>query len=230
MTVPTLYFAPSTCGRVPLMALEEAGIAFDIHVVAFMAGEHKSPEYLAINPKGKVPALRIDGHSLTENVAILTYLDRRHPDAKLLPARHTDADLAQHLADLSFCAATLHPLVTRIRMSPIFAGPENARAVWEHAATAMDEYFTLIDRRLSEAPWWYGEGWSVMDAYLYWVFYRVAGAAYDVEPFPAFADHAARMARRPAVQRALEREKQAEAYLESRGLLFVPPPPPAGRA
>ncbi|MEO6248141.1 MAG: glutathione S-transferase N-terminal domain-containing protein [Sphingomicrobium sp.] len=110
MTSPiTLFFAPYTCARVPLVALEEIGVPFDTHTVAFMAGDHKKADYLAVNPKGKVPALLIDGHSLTENVAILTYLDMRFPKAKLLTTREKDADLAEHLADLGFCAATLHP-------------------------------------------------------------------------------------------------------------------------
>ena len=68
----TLFMAPYTCARVTAIALEEAGVEFDAHLIRFMRGEHKSPEFKARNPKGKVPALEIDDEVLTENVAILT--------------------------------------------------------------------------------------------------------------------------------------------------------------
>jgi glutathione S-transferase len=81
----TLYFAPNTCARVPMTALEEIGIPFKTELVAFMRGDHRSPGYLALNPKGKVPALTVDGRVLTENVAILVWLATTFPDATLLP-------------------------------------------------------------------------------------------------------------------------------------------------
>jgi len=73
----TLWMAPYTCARVTAIALEEAGVEFDTRLVRFMRGEHKSPEFRARNPTGKVPALEIDGDVPTENVAILTYLAER---------------------------------------------------------------------------------------------------------------------------------------------------------
>ena len=224
MSQTVLYFAPQTCARVPLVALEEAGVDFSVHTVAFMAGEHRQPAYLARNPKGKVPALAIDGLVLTENVAILDFLAERFPEAGLLPAASTPAARAERLADLAFCAATLHPIVTRIRMAPFIAGPASAKAVYQAACQAMDPNFALIEARLAERTWWHGE-WSVMDAYLNWVFFRVAGARYDVGRFPAFCRHDAAMQDRPAHVRAMERERASEAELAARSLLFTPPDP-----
>lgn len=219
-----LYMAPGTCARVPCIALEEAREDFEIVVLRFMKGEHKSPEFRKLNPKGKVPTLVIDGEPLTENVAILTYLNQRYPDAQLLPDTKDDLDRLRQLADLCFCSATLHPIVTRIRMPHFFATEEAARVVWEKAGNAMNEYFGLINHRLADQSWWYGDNWSVMDAYLYWVFWRCEGADYDVNLFPHFKDHAKRMEARPAVQRALEREAAAQSQLEAEGLAFKPPP------
>jgi glutathione S-transferase len=216
--------APGTCARVPCILLEEAGAKFETRVIRFMRGEHKSAEFRVINPKGKVPALQIDGINLTENVAIITYLCRRFPQAGLMPDTDTDAGMVLQLADLSYCASTLHPIVTRIRLPVFFATPEAAKAVWEKGCEAMDEHFTYIENRLAQSDWWYGDAWSAMDAYLFWIFWRVAGADYDVSRFPAFADHQTRSASRPAVQRALAREKDAETILEKEGLLFRPPP------
>ncbi|MXO71928.1 glutathione S-transferase family protein [Alteraurantiacibacter buctensis] len=224
MAETVLYFAPQTCARVPLVALEEAGVDFTVHTVAFMAGEHRQPDYLARNPKGKVPALAIDGLVLTENVAIADYLAERHPEAALLPPASTPAARAERLADLAFCAATLHPIVTRIRMAPFIAGPASAKAVYDAACQAMDPNFAMIEARLAQRTWWYGE-WSVMDAYLNWAFFRVAGARYDVSRFPAFARHDELMQERPSYRRAMLRERQSEADLVARGLLFTPPDP-----
>lgn len=218
-----LYTAPGTCARVPCIALEEIGEEFDTVVIRFVKGEHKSPDYKKLNPKGKVPTLIIDGEPLTENVAILKFLDQRYPHARLLPRPKNELDMARQLADLCFCSATLHPIVTRIRMPQLFAAEDAVRSVWEKSCQAMNEFFSLIDERLDGQPWWYGDGWSVMDAYLYWIYWRSAGADYDVQPYPNFADHAMRMEARPAVQRALAREADATAQLEAEGLAFNPP-------
>ena len=219
----TLYMAPFTCARVTMIALEEAGIPFDVELVRFMCGEHKSPEFRRVNPKGKVPALAIDGVVLTENVAILWYLHERHPQARLLPDAGTPAERANVLADLCFCSATLHPLVTRIRMPMLFAGDENAAVVKATAEAAMDEYFALVEARLADNQWWFGRAWSAMDGYLYWGFWRVEGAGYDVSRYPLFEAHARASEQRPAVRRALAREDAAQERLAGEGAAFVPP-------
>jgi len=221
-----LYMAPGTCARVPCILLEEAEVDFQTRVVRFLKGEHKAPAYKALNPQGKVPALQIDGVVLTENPAIIYYLSERYPDARLLPPAADAKAKASLLADLSFCASTLHPLVTRIRLPQFFAGPDAARAVWDKACAAMDEYFHLIEARMDKGPWWYGNDWSALDAYLYWIFWRVEGAGYDVKRFPGYCSHKQRSETRPAVKRALEREAQAEAQLANEGLSFTPPPLP----
>jgi len=219
-----LHMAPGTCARVPCIVLEQACADFQTRVIRFMTGEHKAPPYRQINPKGKVPALEIDGSVLTENVAIITYLAGRFPEAGLMPVAADAIAGARHLADLSYCAATLHPIVTRIRLPAFFGTEDAARAIWEKGCEAMDEHFNLIESRLVAGPWWYGEHWSAMDAYLYWIFWRVEGAGYDVGRFPVFCEHKARSETRPAVQRALAREAEMEVVLDKEGLLFRPPP------
>lgn len=221
MTV--VYMAPDTCARVTMIALEQAQVPFETELVRFMRGEHKSAEFKRVNPKGKVPALLIDGSVLTETVAILWYLDQRHPDAGLLPVTSSAMESAHVLADLCFCSATLHPLVTRIRIPMFFAGEENALTVKRMAEQAMDEYFALVEARLADRPWWFGDQWTTIDGYLYWVFWRVEGAGYDVSRFARFTAHARANERRPAVQRALAREEAAQAQLAAEGTAFVPP-------
>ena len=219
-----LYMAPGTCARVVAVALEEAGATFETVLVRFMKGEHRSPEYLALNPKGKVPTLLIDGLALTENVAIALYLAERFPDKQLLPDMPDAARRAQVTADLCYCAATLHPIVTRIRIPQFFAAPEAAGQVWQAGCDAMAPNFEMIDRRLGEGPWWYGSQWTTMDAYLHWIFWRVAGADFDVGPYPNFRTHAERMVSRPSVKKAMQHEVEATAALEAEGLAWTPPP------
>ena len=218
--------APGTCARVACIALEEIGLPFETRVIRFLRGEHKSPDYKRFNPKGKVPALVMDGETLTENVAILCYLNERFPEARLLPPAGGALARARQVADLAFCATTLHPLVSRIRFPQLVAGPESAAPIYRAASEAMKEYFQLVEDRLSGAPWWYGDAWSVLDPYLYWVFWRVEGAGFDVGPYPHYTGHARRIEQRPAVQRALAREAEAERQLEAEGLSLKPTIPP----
>jgi glutathione S-transferase len=226
MTDILLFMAPGTCARVTAVALEEVGLQFETQNVRFMKGEHKSPEFKRFNPKGKVPTLVIDGEVLTENIAIITYLDKRYPDAKLMPPTDDEWVRAQHLADLCFCGTTLHPNVSRIRVPQVLVSePSAAVYVYEKGIETMREYFQLVEDRLVDGPWWYGDTWSMMDAYLFWAFWRVEGAEFDVGPYPRFTAHARRIEERPSMQRAMAREAEAQQQLEAEGLAFVPSVP-----
>ena len=83
---------------------------------------------------------------------------------------------------------------------------------------AMATQLAPLEAWLGAAPWLLGEAWSVLDAYLFWVWFRIIGAGFDAGPFPNVAAHHARMAERPATRRALVREAAAMAELEARGL------------
>ncbi len=224
----TLYFAPGACSRVPMIALEECGRPFDTRLVAFMAGEHRKPDYLALNPAGKVPLLTVGGTPVPQTAAILLLLARLFPVAGLLPLGGDPLDDARLIARLMWFSADLHPLVTRIRLPnmacDIDGGPARVR---ELASSAMATQLASAEAALGDRAWLLGSGWSVLDAYLYWVWFRITGAGFDPAPFPNIAAHHARMAARPAVQRMLAREAAATADLEARGLVFVPPPVPA---
>ena len=90
----TLYYAPGSSSMASHIALEEAGAHYETHFVNEDAGEHRTEAYLRVNPRGKVPALRLtDGSVLVENIAIQTYVARTHPEAGLLP---TDPEEEAH--------------------------------------------------------------------------------------------------------------------------------------
>ncbi len=217
-----LYAAPGSCSKVPMILLEEIGESYRLELVRFMRGVQKSPAYLALNPKGKVPLLIGEGTAITENPIIISYLNDTFPEAGLLPEGDAMTRY-QQLSDLCFCSSTLHPIVTRIRMPQFFAGAEAMQAVWEKGCESMDEYFHMINKRLQEKQWWYGDEWSAMDAYLYWVFWRVAGANYDTDRFSAFTRHFEAMEQRPSVQKVIAKEAEMQATLKAEGLLVAPP-------
>ena len=227
MTELVLHFAPGSCSRVPLIALIETGASFETALMRFGKGQSRSPAYRRLNPKGKIPLLVVDGEPLTENVAIQMFLNGRFPEARLLPPVATPLEAARQIADLCYCSATLHPVVTRIRMPGRFVAPEGARSVHDKSVEAMHEHFALIEERLAHGGWWYGGAWSVMDAYLGWVFGRVEDTEFPAADYSRFADHNQRLAARPAFQRALEIEAAANAVLAAEGLVFTPPPVPA---
>lgn len=215
----TLYFAPGACSRVPLIALEQIGQPFDARLVRFRAGEHRSADYLALNPAGKLPTLLVDGEPLTQNVAILSFLARAFPKAALLPFSGDAFSDATLVSRLAFFSSDLHPLVTRLRLPQLFCDAAGApKRVWAMAANAMRVQLAPIELRLASQPWLMGAEWSLLDAYLQWVWFRVSGAGFPGEGFPNIVDHARRMARRPAVKRALAREARAQAELEAHGL------------
>lgn len=216
---PCLYFAPGTCARVPLIALEEIGAPFETRLVAFMAGEHRLPEFLVLNPSGKVPALVTGEVVISQNSAILWYLARSFPAAGLLPTATCPADEARLFSHLSRFAADLHPLVTRIVLPRFFATDPDAQQQVRHIAEeAMRFQLASLESTLAGQPWYLGQSWSILDAYLGWVWFRITGAGFPDDSFPSIRNHYARLLERPATERALAREAQAQDELEARGL------------
>ncbi|MFX0542306.1 glutathione S-transferase family protein [Roseovarius sp. S4756] len=100
-----LYYAPGTVSVTIAIALHEAGLAFDTHKVSFKDAEQTKPEYHRINPKGRVPALEVDGAILTETGAILDYIAAIAPDAHLMPQDPIEA--ARVRAVIHYLASTM---------------------------------------------------------------------------------------------------------------------------
>jgi glutathione S-transferase len=182
----TLYFAPGSSSMAPHIALHELGIDFERKPISLGRKENRTPEYLAINPEGKVPTLLIDGRRLTEVAAILFYLARRHPEAGLLPTGDVEVE-AQVVSWMSFLAATVHPARRQ--------GIEHARTI-----------YALADQRLGEREWAIGR-YSIADIHLFRLFWRFRNSL-NPGPgeFPNLIAHHDRMMARPAVQRTIEIE------------------------
>ncbi|MDB4053087.1 glutathione S-transferase family protein [Octadecabacter sp.] len=224
MTDLKLFVAPNTCARVATIALEEIGVPFDTSLVRTAANQQRSPEFLKLNPKGKVPTLLIDGAPLTENVAILTWLADTYLDAHLMPATGNIMAKLKQTADLAFFSGTVHPVVTRIAMPMKFIADaaQSFEIVRPAAMDEMNKVMAMIDARLADGPWWYGDTWSIVDGYLYWVWTRITGVGFDGSAFANIQRHTALNNERPAVQRAIAREDANIEILKSENLYMAP--------
>ena len=157
-----LYWYPGTCSRIPYVALEEIGAPFEAILEDRMAN---GPEYLLINPKGSVPALIVDGRTLTENLAIQTYRARRHPEARLLPLGDIETE-ARVLELLSWFASTIHPLVRQLRFPRWYSDDSDAHSsLRAKAAPLLQTAFSIVEERLGDGEWLF-EDWSLVDVHL----------------------------------------------------------------
>jgi glutathione S-transferase len=210
MTV-RLYYAPGACSFIPHVALETVAAAcgetFDYALLKMHKGEHKTPEYLAMNPDGQVPMLLVDGKPLTQILAILTYIDARWPKAGLLPADPWAR--AQTMSMLAWMNNTVHPTFARFFMPAKFADDADAQAkVRAAAATAYLGQLQRIQGWVDCAqPWLSGERPGLLDAYVLTLFRWGGYAAIDPASLPALQDHVMRVAKEPAFAAAIARER-----------------------
>jgi hypothetical protein len=118
----TLYHSSGACSLAPHIALEETGATYARQLVSIPKSEQQAPEDLNVNPRGKIPALRTDEGVLTENVAILTYIARSLPQARLLPEE--PIGMARCISHMAWLSNTVHPAFTHIARPGRFATDE----------------------------------------------------------------------------------------------------------
>ena len=200
-----LYYFPGACSLGIDVLLEEIGAPFEPILVDFKKSEQRSPEYLAINPKGKVPLLvRDNGNPLTEWPAIALYLARRHPEAVLLPANPEDE--ADALSLIEYIVSTVHmQAFARIFRSERFTPNEaDYPAVSAQGKQMFLDGLALIDRQLEGREYVAGGRFSIADAAVLFVSFWAARGEFPMGP--NLAAHFARMKQRGSVQRAFNRE------------------------
>ena len=203
-----LFHAPGACSRVTMNALEEIGVPFEDRTINIFSGEQKSPGYQSLNPKGKVPALQIDGVVYTENAAILYYLNCKFPAAQLLPSPSATVVENRPLEDLVWCSSTIHPMVRQVRM-PIRFTTGDPSGVKAHGMQQLPAVLGQIAKRVADGRWWYGERWSILDVYLYWNYSTAESGGMSLNAWPELAAHATRVRARPSFVRSLAREQSA---------------------
>jgi len=197
-----LYYAPGTCALASHIALEEAGAKFDAVPVDFKASEQSKPSYLAINPKGRVPALVTDDGILTETPAILAYVAQSFPAAKLAPIDRP-FEFARLQAFNSYLCSTVHVAHAHGRRGSRWADrPESLDDMKRKVPETFGACFDLIEREMFAGPWVMGESYTIADPYLFTIASWLEGNGVDPARYPKVAEHRGRMAERPAVKRA----------------------------
>lgn len=205
----TLYIFPGACPRVTLTAMEHAEVDYRAVMVDLMQGEHLRPEYRATNPRGKVPALLVDGQLLSENAAIQLWLNDTFPEAGLLPKPANAWERAQQLSDLFWVSSVWHPYVRANKM-PIRWTTGDTAPVRERGKELLTPCIEQLEQRLDGRDWWYGD-WSILDVYFYWAYTTAEEGEFDLSPYPNIARHRAAVEALPAFRRALTREEDAKA-------------------
>ena len=213
-----LFYAPNACSLAPHIALNEAGADYEAILVDTKNGEQRTAPYLAINPKGRVPALATARGILTEVPVLLAYIARMFPDAKLAPmAWKTPEDQFDFFEMQSFntyLASTIHITYAHLFRPERYADSDAAKADMKaKVAGNLAAQLQLVEERFADGrDWVLGTNYSVSDPYLYvftrWLDREGAGG---IARFPKLAAHRARMQARPAVKLALEQEGLAPA-------------------
>jgi len=202
---PTLYFAKGSCAFPCLVALEEAGAPFRAVALDLAAGEQTTSTYLAINPRGRVPALTVGAATITESAAIICFIADSYPQADLLPTEPLARARALEL--LSWFVSTIQVTFSQFFRPARFSEEELVQAQLKRdAAPRARQLLDELDSLLTGA-WLLGDGYSAPDPYLM-VFWRWAEDRLGIEmtPYSRLAAHRKRLLARPAVQAALARE------------------------
>ena len=202
----TLAYCPGTCSLVPYVLLTEAGADFESLNVNLGKNDQRRPDYLKINPKGKVPALIIDGEVLTENVAIQIWIATQFPQARLMPA--APLVYARAVSVMAWCAAAIHPVIRQQARPAVYCdlpdAADNVRALGSHS---MFDLFAIAETMLQGRDWFF-ENFTCADAYFYWCFRRGSMFKTDLSVFTNCLAHMRRMEQRVSVQAVLAHEKR----------------------
>jgi glutathione S-transferase len=201
-----LYYATGTCALATHIALEEARAPYEAVRVDFGAQAQRSPEYLAINPKARVPALVTEHGTLTETPALLIYVAQSFPAAELAPLSDPFA-LGQVQEFNSYLCATVHVAHAHGRRGSRWADDAAAiEAMKRKVPSTMTECFELIETKLLKGPWVMGERYTVCDPYLFTIASWLEGDGVDTAKLPRVLEHRRRMLARPAVQKVVAEE------------------------
>ena len=200
-----LYYAPGACSFASHTALEESGLAYETQKLDLAAGDQRKPEYLKLNPRGRVPTLVVDGDILTENVGILTYVGGGYPKAGLWPKKTWDQ--ARIVSSMAWLSNSVHPTYGHLIRASRYADDAAAQeAIKAKAKQMYFDYLKEIDGLLAGRKWAIADHFTVLDGYLL-VFYRWGNRQQmpvkDLRNYTALMD---KVLARPAVKKVMADE------------------------
>jgi glutathione S-transferase len=206
-----LYYAPGACSFVPHCLLQASGAVFEPVMVKLHKGEQREAPFLALNPRGQVPVLSVDGQVVTQILAIIDRLDRLFPQQRFLPIE--DAERSRVMELLAWMNNTVHPTFTHVFMPEKFASDAQART---HLTTHNRELFRsmlleLEQRVVSSYALGHdllsGNVFGPADAYAVTLLRWGGIAGIDPTAFQVLWPHVLRVAALPAVATVIARER-----------------------
>lgn len=202
----TLYYTPNTCALASHIALIEANAAYELRRIDFATTQQRSPDYLALNPKGRVPALATPLGVLTETPALLAFIAQSFPAAGLAPLDNPFA-FARVQEFNSYLCATLHVAHAHRMRGYRWADDEAAIAAMQRKVPqSVGEGFALIENDMFAGPWVMGDSYTICDPYLFTLAQWMEADGVDPARFPKLMDHRKRMKQRPSVLQAIAEE------------------------
>jgi len=199
----TFFYAANTCALASQLALEFAGAEYRGVRLNFADNQQRSPEYLQVNPKGRVPALETDRGVLTETPALLLYIAQTWPQAGLAPL--DDAFLLAKMNEFnSYLCSTVHVNHAHKSRSVRWSDdPDAWESMRKKAPQNVADCFALIENAMLQGPWVLGERFSTSDLYLFTIARWLPGHAIDVGDYPKVAALVRRLEQQPQVQKVL---------------------------
>jgi glutathione S-transferase len=199
----TLYSSPGSAGMMVHQLLIELGVPYEQRLLDLKAGEHRTPEYLALNPNGVVPTMLVDGEPCAESAALMLVLAERHPDAGFAPAPGS-ATRAEFLYWMVFLSNTLQASY-RLWFYPGDLGPDAHESIKTGARERIEAIWTRIDARFADGrPYMLGDAISVLDFYVLMLMRWSRNMPKPATTWPHLAQFAARMKARPSWKKMYE--------------------------
>jgi glutathione S-transferase len=200
----TLYYADGTCSLASHIVLEQSGMPYDTVRIDFSRQQQRSPEYLRLNPKGRVPALVTPRGVLSETPAILQFIAQSAPAAQLAPL-DDPFELARFNAFNSYLCSTVHIAhAHKFRGSRWVDDAAAIEAMKKKVPQSVGDAFAPIEHEFLQGPWVMGERYSAADAYLFTIASWLEIDGVDLTRLPRVLEHRARMQADPAVVRVLQ--------------------------
>jgi glutathione S-transferase len=208
-----LFYSPGACSLVAHIALAEAGADHEPVRVVLAEGQHLKPEYLAINPHARVPALVADKGVVTENIAIINLVADLFGGEGSVP-RGDPYEAARCNELLGWFASSVHIAFAGVWRAERFTSDENVHpAIQAGGREAVERYFAEIEGLCGEG-WLVGGQFTAADSYVLTFFRWGRRIGLDMGRYPRMAALVGRALERPAVRRAIETEGLAAAEFE----------------
>jgi glutathione S-transferase len=203
-----LYYTASTCSLATHIVLEEVGADYSTVRIDFATAQQTSPEYLKINPKGRVPALVTDEGVLTETPAMLVYVAQRFPQARLAPMEDPFF-FAQIQSFNSYLCSSVHVAHAHRMRGHRWVDADDAHsisAMQRKVPESVGAGFGMIEREMLKGPWVMGDQYTICDPYLFTLAQWLEKDGVDPARIPRVMDHRRRMSERPGVKKAIAEE------------------------